>query len=62
MPHIDLLELPYFDGISAADLVSLVDTLEPRQFKAGAVLLMLALVLTVVLLRQQRRAEALAQA
>jgi CRP-like cAMP-binding protein len=38
MPHIDLLELPYFNGITEADLVSLVDTMEPRQFKAGEII------------------------
>ncbi len=39
MPHVDLLELPYFVGISIDDLVSLVDLMEPQQFKAGAVIL-----------------------
>ena len=38
MPHIDLLTLPYFDGITEEDLVSLVDTMEPRQFKAGEII------------------------
>jgi CRP/FNR family transcriptional regulator, cyclic AMP receptor protein len=38
MPHIDLLELPYFNGITEADLVSLVDTMEPRQFNAGQII------------------------
>ncbi len=32
MPHIDLLELPYFQGISIDSLVSLIDLLEPTQF------------------------------
>ena len=35
MPHIDLLELPYFQGISIESLVSLIDILEPVQFEAG---------------------------
>lgn len=33
--HVDLLELPYFEGISIDDLVSLVDLLAPVQFEAG---------------------------
>jgi CRP-like cAMP-binding protein len=33
MPHIDLLELPYFQGISLDSLVSLVDRMAPCQFK-----------------------------
>jgi len=32
MPHIDLLDLPYFQGISMDSLVSLIDLLEPTQF------------------------------
>lgn len=39
MPHVDLLELPYFEGISIDDLVSLVELLEPRQFAAGSVIM-----------------------
>lgn len=35
MPHIDLLELPYFEGIDISDLVSLIDAMKPRQFAAG---------------------------
>ena len=35
MPHIDLLELPYFEGISIDALVSLVDLMNPVQFPAG---------------------------
>lgn len=35
MPHIDLLELPYFEGIDIGDLVSLIDAMKPRQFAAG---------------------------
>jgi CRP-like cAMP-binding protein len=38
MPHVDLLELPYFEGISIDSLVSLVDLMEPRKFAAGTVL------------------------
>jgi CRP-like cAMP-binding protein len=39
MPHVDLLELPYFEGISMDDLVSLVDLMAPRQLKAGTVVM-----------------------
>lgn len=39
MPHVDLLELPYFDGISIDDLVSLVDLMEPRYFRANDVII-----------------------
>ena len=39
MPHVDLLELPYFEGISIDDLVSLVDLMEPRQFRRDDVIL-----------------------
>src|SRR5689334_10517989 len=39
MPHIDLLELPYFEGISMDALVSLVDVMEPQQFAAGATIM-----------------------
>jgi CRP-like cAMP-binding protein len=35
MAHIDLLELPYFCGISLDDVVSLVDLLEPQEFAVG---------------------------
>lgn len=35
MPHIDLLELPYFEGIDIGDLVSLIDAMQPRQFATG---------------------------
>lgn len=38
MPHIDLLELPYFEGISLDHLVSLVELMEPRQFAANQVI------------------------
>ncbi len=38
MPHVDLLELPYFEGISIDDLVALVELLEPRRFAAGDVI------------------------
>ncbi len=38
MPHIDLLDLPYFNGISETDMLSLVNTMEPRQFRAGEVI------------------------
>ena len=36
MPHFDLLELPYFRGISVDAVVSLVDLMEPRPFQQGA--------------------------
>jgi CRP-like cAMP-binding protein len=39
MPHIDLLELPYFDGISIDAVVSLIDRMEPRNFAPGAVIM-----------------------
>jgi len=39
MPHVDLLELPYFEGISIDDLVSLVDLMEPRQYARDAIIL-----------------------
>lgn len=38
MPHVDLLELPYFEGISIDALVSLVDLMEPRTFAPNAVI------------------------
>jgi CRP-like cAMP-binding protein len=39
MPHVDLLELPYFDGISVDDLVALVELMQPRQFAPGSVIM-----------------------
>lgn len=36
--HIDLLELPYFEGISLDDLVSLVDKMRPVQFAKGEII------------------------
>lgn len=39
MPHVDLLELPYFEGISTDDMVSLVDLMEPRRFAAGSIIM-----------------------
>ncbi len=38
MPHIDLLELPYFEGISIDALVALVDLMEPRRFSSGQII------------------------
>ncbi|MEZ4272269.1 MAG: cyclic nucleotide-binding domain-containing protein [Myxococcota bacterium] len=38
MPHIDLLDLPYFEGISVDGLVSLVDLMLPIRFDPGAVI------------------------
>ena len=38
MAHIDLLELPYFQGISVPDLVALVDTMRPTQFEADQII------------------------
>ena len=38
MPHIDLLELPYFEGISMEGLVALVDLMRPHQFPEGHVI------------------------
>ncbi len=35
MPHVDLLELPYFQGISIHELVSLVDQMRPLEFSEG---------------------------
>ena len=32
MPHVDLLELPYFQGISINELVALVDSMPPVEF------------------------------
>ena len=39
MPHIDLLELPYFQGISIDSLVGLIDVLHPTQFKPGTTII-----------------------
>ena len=39
MPHVDLLELPYFEGISIDALVSLVDLMEPEYFSANAIIM-----------------------
>lgn len=39
MPHIDLLELPYFEGISLDDVAALVDRMEPCYFPAGSVII-----------------------
>jgi CRP-like cAMP-binding protein len=39
MPHIDLLELPYFADIDIGDMVSLIDAMIPRQFVAGQALM-----------------------
>jgi CRP-like cAMP-binding protein len=39
MPHVDLLELPYFEGISMDALVSLVDLMAPRTFEPGTAIL-----------------------
>lgn len=33
--HVDLLELPYFEGITMDHLVSLVDLMKPAQFSPG---------------------------
>jgi CRP-like cAMP-binding protein len=38
MAHIDLLELPYFEGISMDDLVAFVDLLEPRRFQKDQII------------------------
>ncbi len=35
MPHVDLLELPYFQGISIDELVALVDSMPPVEFREG---------------------------
>jgi CRP-like cAMP-binding protein len=35
MPHVDLLELPYFDGLTINDMVSLVDRMTPARWSAG---------------------------
>jgi CRP-like cAMP-binding protein len=39
MPHVDLLDLPYFQGISLDAVTSLVDMMEPAEFSAGQVIL-----------------------
>ena len=39
MPHVDLLELPYFEGISLDRLVSLVDLMRPVSFEKNAVIM-----------------------
>ena len=39
MPHVDLLDLPYFQGISLDDVTSLVDVMEPREFQPGQTIL-----------------------
>lgn len=39
MPHVDLLELPYFDGLSMDGLVELVDLMEPVQYQANDLLM-----------------------
>ena len=39
MPHVDLLELPYFEGISIDALVSLVDLMAPMTVAPGEVIL-----------------------
>ena len=39
MPHIDLLELPYFEGISIDAVVSLVDLMEPVHFASQAIIM-----------------------
>lgn len=35
MPHVDLLELPYFEGIDIDTLISLVDRMNPVRFPPG---------------------------
>lgn len=35
MPHVDLLELPYFEGIDLDTLISLVDRMNPLRFPRG---------------------------
>ena len=39
MAHIDLLELPYFQGISIDSLVGLIDVLKPAEFAPGAAII-----------------------
>jgi len=38
MPHIDLLELPYFEGISFDELVGLVELMQPASYELGEVM------------------------
>jgi CRP-like cAMP-binding protein len=38
MPHVDLLELPYFEGISIDALVSLVELMQPERFEQDAII------------------------
>ena len=38
MPHVDLLELPYFEGITIDDMVTLVDMMAPGQYEAGEII------------------------
>ncbi len=38
MPHVDLLDLPYFEGISTDGLVALVDLMEPHQYTTDEVI------------------------
>lgn len=39
MPHIDLLELPYFTGIAIDTVVSLIDAMVPANFEPGQAIL-----------------------
>lgn len=39
MPHIDLLELPYFTGISIDVVVSLIDAMAPCTFPQGSTIM-----------------------
>lgn len=39
MPHVDLLELPYFEGISINDMVGVIDLMAPRRFEVGEVII-----------------------
>ncbi len=36
MPHVDLLELPYFEGITMDDMISLVDRMAPARWDPGS--------------------------
>jgi CRP-like cAMP-binding protein len=38
MPHVDLLELPYFEGIAIDELAELIDTMTPAEFQHGEVI------------------------
>ena len=40
MPHIDLLQLPWFASIPLGDVVSLIDAMAPQQFFANEVVVM----------------------